>query len=161
MASKKDNAIQSMLLDLLRRCEGNPDLENMANRVVDEFNKIHQIDTKVKDPDRRRINKVLHAMRGLETGLETFLAIYNVAPRLPKDKSMGKFMKLLQQPPSRNPKYSRIPSHVFAAGFSNDDSIRNKRNLYLHQAGKYPSETEVKKIIESVYKFYQQVLLLG
>ena len=97
-----------MLLDLLKRCEGNPDLANMANRVVDEFNEIHQIDTKVKDLDRRGINKVLYVMRGLETGLETFLAIYGVAPRLPKDKSMGKFIKLLQQPSSRNPKYSRI-----------------------------------------------------
>lgn len=89
MASKKDNAIQSMLLDLQRRCEGTPDLEEMAKRVVDEFNKIHQIDKKIKDPDRRRINKILHAMRGLETGLETFLAIYGVAPSRPQDKSIG------------------------------------------------------------------------
>lgn len=161
MASKKDNAIQSMLLDLQRRCEGNHDLEDMAKRVVDEFNKIHQIDKKIKDPDRRKINKILHAMRGLETGLETFLAIYGVSPSRPQDKSMGKYMRKLQKPPSRGPKYSTIPSHVFAAGFSNEDSIRCKRNLYLHQAGMYPTDNETKKIIESVYKFYQQVLLLG
>ncbi|WP_302992914.1 hypothetical protein [Parabacteroides goldsteinii] len=161
MASKKNNAIQSMLLDLLRRCEGNHDLEDMAKRVVDEFNKIHQIDTKVNDPDRRRINKILHAMRGLETGLETFLAIYGVAPSRPQDKSMGKFMLKLKTPPSKGPKYVKMPSHVFAAGFSNEDSIRCKRNLYLHQAGMYPTDKETKRIIESVYKFYQQVLLLG
>ena len=161
MASKKDNAIQSMLLDLQRRCKGNHDLEDMAHRVIDEFNKIYLIDKKVKDPDRRKINKILHAMRGLETGLETFLAIYGVAPSRSQDKSMGKFMKKLQTPPSRNPKYSRIPSHVFAAGFSNPDSIRNKRNFYLHQAGMYPTDNETKQIIESVFKFYQQVLLLG
>lgn len=90
MASKKDNAIQSMLLDLQRRCKGNQNLEDMAKRVVDEFNMIHQIDTKVKDSKRRKINKILHAMRGLETGLETFLAIYGVVPSSPQDKSMGK-----------------------------------------------------------------------
>lgn len=161
MASKKDSAIQPMLLDLQRRCEGNPHLEEMARRVVNEFNKIHQVDSKVTDPDRRRLNKVLHAMRGLETGLETFLSIYGVAPAQNKDKNMGSYMIKLQHPPSAGKKYARIPGHVFAAGSSNNDSIRNKRNLYLHQADKYPTETETKKLIENVYKFYQQVLLLG
>lgn len=70
-------------------------------------------------------------------------------------------MLKLKTPPQREPKYAKIPSHMFAAGFSNDDSIRCKRNLYLHQAGMYPTDNETKRIIESVFKFYQQVLALG
>lgn len=161
MASKKDNAIQPMLLDLERRCAGDPNLQDLARRVVNEFNKIHQIDSKVKDPDRRRINKILHAMRGLETGLETFLSIYGIAPASPRDKSMGKFMKKLQRPPSRGLTFARIPANVFNAGFADPNGIRCKRNKYLHQADIYPTERETELVIQEVYKFYWQVLDLG
>ena len=161
MASKKDNAIQPMLLDLERRCAGYPNLQALARRVVNEFNKIHQIDSKVKDPDRRRINKILHAMRGLETGLETFLSIYGIAPTIRKEKNMGNYMKKLQRPPSRGLTFAKIPSNVFNAGFAEPNGIRFKRNRYLHQADMYPTEPETEKIIEEVYKFYQQVLNLG
>lgn len=161
MANKKDPAIQAMLLDLERRCNGNLILQDYAKRVTDEFNKICQIDSKVKDPDRRRINKILHSMRALETGLEAFLAIYNMVPTEIKDRSMGKYMKKLQHPPSRGIKFAPIPGDVFSAGFSEPDGIRCKRNKYLHQAGMYPSEPETQKVISEVYKFYSNVLNLG
>lgn len=78
-----------------------------------------------------------------------------------KIKVWEKYMVILKNPPSTSPTYGKIPSHVFAAGSSNKDSIRCKRNLYLHQAGMYPTDFETDRILEAVYKFYQQVLSLG
>lgn len=70
-------------------------------------------------------------------------------------------MKKLQRPPSRGLTFAKIPGNVFNAGFAEPNGIRCKRNRYLHQADIYPTELETEKVIEEVYKFYQQVLNLG
>lgn len=73
---------------------------------------------------------------------------------------MGNYVKK-QQPQSKGLTLAKIPSNFFNAGFAEPNGIRYKRNRYLHQADLYPTEQETEKVIEEVYKFYQQVLNLG
>ena len=159
--AKKNKQIQTIMLDLYRKCVGNAAREAMYQRVYNEFNKISIVETKVKDPQAQRINKLLHATRALETGLETFLDLYGLVPTQLKYHTMGSYMKKLQTPPSGRNTFSKISSHMFAKGFSNDDSIRNKRNKYLHQADQYPTPQETKVFLDEIYKFYAAVLSLA
>lgn len=159
--AKKNKIIETMMLDLSRKCAGNAKHEAMYQRVYNEFSKIDHVDTKVKDPQARRINKLLHATRGLETGLETFLDLYGLVPAELKYHTMGAYMKKLQSPPSGKHTFAKIPSTMFAMGSSNTDSIRNKRNKYLHQADQYPTLQETKVFLEEIYKFYAAVLSLA
>ena len=159
--AKKNKQIQTMMLNLYHKCVRNDAYEAMYQHVYNEFNKITIVETKVKDPQMQRINKLLHATRALETGLETFLDLYGLVPTLMRDHTMGSYMKKLQTPPSGRNTFSKIPSHMFAKGFSNNDSIRNKRNKYLHQADQYPTAQETKVFLDDIYKFYAAVLSLA
>ena len=80
MARNKNTQIDTIMLDLQRRCVGDATLESMASLVEDEFRRIFLVDSEVKSPDSRRINKILRASRGLETGMKTFLIKYNNCP---------------------------------------------------------------------------------
>lgn len=159
--AKKNTQIETMMLNLYRLCLGNPDHEAMFQRVNNEFGKIACVEEKVKDPQARRIVKLLHATRGLETGLETFLDLYGCVPTEIKNHTMGAYMRKLQNPPSGAHTFSKIPSPMFAIGYGNDDSIRCKRNKYLHQADHYPTERETKMFLDEIFKFYSAVLNLA
>ena len=150
-----------MMLNLYRLCVGNHVHEAMYNRVSHEFEKLAHVEEKVKDPQTRRITKLLHATRGLETGLETFLELYGCVPAEISRHNMGSYMCALQHPPRGARTFSVIPSPMFAKGHSNDDSIRRKRNKYLHQADQYPTEQETKVFLDEIIKFYSAVLSLA
>ena len=62
MARNKNTQIDTIMLDLQRRCAGNAALESMASMVEDEFRRIFVVDSEVKNPESRRINKILRAI---------------------------------------------------------------------------------------------------
>lgn len=160
MARNKNTQIDTIMLDLQRRCAGNAALESMASMVEDEFRRIFVVDSDVKNPESRRINKILRASRGLETGMKTFLLKYNNCPTELKHQTMGGFMDSLLHP-ATGATHRPLPSPVYDAVSVRDGCIRKKRNEYLHQAGVYPTITATDRYIESVFQFYATILSLA
>ena len=160
MAKNKKTEIDTLMLDFQRRCIGNATLEAMASLVEDEFKRVFSVDSDVKSPDSRRINKILRASRGLETGMKTFLTKYNNCPTDLQKQTMGGFMERLLHP---NPgaTHRPLPSPVFNEVSKRDGCIRKKRNEYLHQAGVYPSTQATSSYIESVFRFFATILTLA
>lgn len=160
MAKNNNTQIDTMMLDLHRRCAGDATLEGMASLVEDEFRRIFTVDSDVKSPDSRRINKILRASRGLETGMKTFLTKYNDCPADIQQQTMGGFMERLLHPEA-GATHQPLPSPVFDAVSKKDGCIRKKRNEYLHQAGVYPSTQATATYIESVFQFFATILTLA
>ena len=160
MEKNKNTQIDTMMLDLQRRCAGDATLESMASLVEDEFRRVFTIDSDVKSPDSRRINKILRASRGLETGMETFLTKYNNCPVDPQYQTMGGFMERLLHPDS-GATHRPLPSPVFDAVSVKDGCIRKKRNEYLHHAGVYPTTQATAQYVESVFQFFATILTLA
>lgn len=160
MARNKNTQIDTIMLDLQRRCVGDATLESMASLVEDEFRRIFLVDSEVKSPDSRRINKILRASRGLETGMKTFLIKYNNCPTDLKHQTMGGFMESLLHP-ATGATHRPLPSPVYDSVSVKDGCIRKKRNEYLHQAGVYPTTTATNSYIESVFQFFATILSLA
>lgn len=160
MARNKNTQIDTIMLDLQRRCAGNATLESMASLVEDEFRRIFLVDNEVNNPQSRRINKILRASRGLETGMKTFLMKYNDCPTDLQHQTMGGFMERLQHP-AIGATHSPLPSPVFDKVSVRDGCIKKKRNEYLHQAGVYPTTTATNSYIESVFQFFSTILSLA
>lgn len=160
MAKNNNTQIDTLMLDLHRRCAGDATLEGMASLVEDEFKRIFSIDGDIKSPDSRRINKILRASRGLETGMKTFLTKYNNCPTDIQQQTMGGFMERLLHP-EVGATHRPLPSPVFDEVSKKDGCIRKKRNEYLHQAGVYPSTQATASYIDSVFKFFATILTLS
>lgn len=156
--ANNNNQLQTFLFNLELICSNDDDSLEMVNRVKDEFRKYGVVDSDVKDPQGRRINKLLRISRAMETSMEAFLTKHHNCPTDMRKHTMGGYMNALYNPAVGT--HSSLPSHVYAQGCTNRDSITDKRNKYLHQAGKYPSPNEVKHYFEDVLSFLAVMITL-
>lgn len=144
---------ETLAIQLAVFCDGNMNLENMANDVVAEFERVEGTERMVKDPASQNLYKVLHATRGLDTGLELFLSKKGDLPPNMRDHHLRAYIARLSNPQSGT--YSRLSTHLAQAA---KDNIVHHRNMFVHKAGKFPSNVLVRNLIPDIFAFYQIVL---
>ena len=157
--ANNNNQISTFLFSLDCLCAGDTNLEQKVKLVRDEFNNYATVDSDVKDPRNRRLNKLLRASRAMETSMEDFLLKNNNCPADMRKHTMGGFIDALLRPQT-GCTHSALPQPTYAKGSGNSNSIRNRRNTYLHQAGVYPLPLDVKKFNEDVIEFLSVMIAL-
>lgn len=144
---------ETLAIQLAAFCGGDVALDAMANDVIAEFERVEGIERMVKDPPSQRLYKVLHATRGLDTGLELFLTKKGDLPAEKKNHHLRAYIARVSNPQAGT--YSKLNSHLMKAA---KDNIVHHRNIYVHKASRFPNTLLVKQLIPDIYAFYQLVL---
>ncbi len=144
---------ETLAIQLAAFCGGDVALETMSNDVIAEFERIENTERLIKDPNSQRLYKVLHATRGLDTGLELFLRKKGDLPLEMKNHHLRAYISRLSNP--RSGTYSKLNPHLAKAA---NENIVHHRNRYVHKAGKYPDNILIKQLIPDIFSFYQIVL---
>lgn len=152
----KINAKQanSVALQLMSMCSGDALLMNKAQLVMDEFKRVNAVDEIIKNQDQLMLNKVLHATRAMDTGMRTFLELSGAMPT--GQYSMGAYLDALRR--GKINKFGRLNGRL-------SDRIRknvvDKRNTFMHAAGKFPAKREAELIASDVVSYLQTILNLA
>lgn len=144
---------ETLAIQLAAFCGGDITLDAMASDVIAEFERVEGTERMVKDPASQRLYKVLHATRGLDTGLELFLTKKGDLPAEMKNHHLRAYISRLSNPQAGT--YSRLLPHLAQAA---KDNIVHHRNVYVHKAGKFPNNVLINQLIPDIYAFYQLVL---
>ena len=144
---------ETLSIQLAAFCGSDVALEAMSKNVIEEFERIEGTERIVKDPASQRLYKVLHATRGLDTGLELFLTKNGDLPAEMKNHHLRAYIVRLSNPQSGT--YSKLKSHLAKAAHEN---IVHHRNIYVHKAGRFPDNKLINQLITDIYAFYQLVL---
>lgn len=144
---------ETLSVQLAAFCGGDMVLETMSKDVIEEFERIEGTERIVKDPASQRLYKVLHATRGLDTGLELFLTKKGDLPAEMKNHHLRAYIARLSNPQSGT--YSKLKTHLAKAA---QDNIVHHRNVYVHKAGRFPDNKLINQVITDIYAFYQLVL---
>lgn len=144
---------ETLAIQLAMFCAGDVALESMSNDVIAEFERIEGTERIVKDSALQRLYKVLHATRGLDTGLELFLTKKGDLPAEMKNHHLRAYIARISKPQVGT--YSKLNPHLAQAA---KDNIVHHRNIYVHKASRFPNNVLVSQLIPDIYAFYQLVL---
>jgi hypothetical protein len=117
-----------------------------------EFQEVYRVRW-VIPRQRRRLLQILHSTRALDSALAAFVAHHGL---IPKGKSLGGYVSILAAHTSNalDVLTKREKQHYQTA-------IVNRRNLYLHEAGKFPAdEGEILDLLAEMQGCLARVLAL-
>lgn len=151
--AKNKNLAATVALQLISMSKGKGEWEHSANIVRAEFEKVETVSGIVSNQDQLMLNKVLHSTRAMDTGMKTFLGIFDALEGV--QKSMGGYLTRLRQG----------KEHCFGrmnGGLSDriQRDVVDKRNRYLHAAGSYPTMREAEQIARDVESYLQSIINL-
>ncbi len=151
--TKRTKRIDTMVA-LLRGSIIGKNVPSEYSSIIGEFNELERVNN-VKPRNRKNILKILHSTRALDTTLRTFLDMHGI--RNPKeDFSLGIFIKKL----SNHDKESLSKLNE-SSRKKYQKEIVDKRNAYMHKAGKYPiDDNEVNEILSEIESCVIEVLNL-
>jgi hypothetical protein len=129
-------------------------LLTQAMHVQNEFKKVITINDIVNDQNHLMLNKVLHATRAMDTGMRTFLELCNAMPI--SNYSLGAYLKELKKGKSNH--FRRLNQGIAERI---QRGVVDKRNTYLHAAGKFPSKQEAEKLADDTLDYLQTILNLA
>lgn len=122
--------------------------------ISKEFDEIDKVNLKPKN--KQNLYKVLHATRMLDSGMKTFLQIYSEIPINRNNWSLGGYLNVMKR--GGGGKFIRLDGETAKRIQVN---VIDKRNLFLHVAGKYPSNNEISYLINEICGAMQTVLNLA
>lgn len=124
--------------------------------IKKEFYEIDKVNLKPANINKQNLYKILHATRMLDSGMKTFLQVYEEIPANKSQWSLGGYLKVMKN--GGGGKFAKLNGYV--AERIQDDVI-DKRNLFLHVAGKYPSNKDTSDLINEICAAMQTVLNLA
>lgn len=153
MGKRKKKLADSVSLQLLSLCNGNAPLMAKAEIVHQEFDRVKDVDSLVKNQQQQMLNKVLHSTRAMDTGMRTFLELFDAMPV--GQYAMGPYLSQLRK--GKNGCFGRL-NGVLSDRIQK--AVVDKRNKFLHAAGQYPTKAEAEQIVEDVESYLQTILNL-
>lgn len=102
---------------------------------------------------RRELLQVVHTSRLLDTFLANFLQHHAVVH--PKPPAMGSYLKGLRD--QTRPHLASLPEHRRQLHQKN---VVNVRNVFLHQAGTFPSKKQADELLSSMHVCLVDVVAL-
>ncbi len=107
---------------------GSPIPPPLASEIHNEFERVYQAG-RIRRADRKLLLQVLHSTRGLDTGLTEYIRARGGAP----PHSLGPMLYFLRNTGLHGNKLPEPHRQQFQA------DIVDKRNVYLPNAGQFPS----------------------
>lgn len=153
MGKKSSKQAQSVALQLISLCKDNAAMMRQAEIVKAEFDKVESVGTIVSNQNQLMLNKVLHVTRAMDTGMKTFLGVFDALEGV--QRSMGGYLTRLRQ--GKEGCFGRLNGDLSQRI---QISVVDERNRFLHAAGTYPTKTETDKIIGNVESYLQTILNL-
>lgn len=154
MRKRNEKSADSVALQLMSMCKGNAMLIDKAKLVMDEFKTINAVDNIVRNQNHLMLNKVLHATRAMDTGMRTFLELNQSMPN--GQYSMGAYLVALKK--GKKNRFARLNGKL---SDRIQTSVVDKRNTFVHAAGKFPSKREAEQLAQEVVSYLQTILNLG
>jgi hypothetical protein len=148
--------IHTMLFQLDIFAIGNKQAENSAKLVAEEWEKVLDAATYIKGDNRIQLNRVLHATRAFDTGLRLFLDKYS--HRSNDSCSIASYIRDLQRNVNKRTGFRQLDGK-FPPLIQKE--ITDKRNIYMHSSGKFPSKGEANYLISDILRYYTIVLGLA
>ena len=153
MGKKSDKKIETVTLQLLSMCGRNQVLSAKAKDVQEEFKRVITVDGIVDNQNHLMLNKVLHATRAMDTGMRTFLELYNA---LPDSHSLGAY--LIQLKRGKLNKFRQLNQGIAKRIQS---GVVDKRNIYLHTSGRFPTKQEAEQLADDTLAYLQTIINLA
>lgn len=155
MGKKNKKRAESVALQLISLCKDDYNLMKQAEIVKQEFDRVVEIESMISRQPQMMLNKVLHSTRAMDTGMRTFLELFNAMPG-GHNYAMGPYLQQLKK--GKDKCFGRLNGYL-ADRIQKD--VVDKRNKYLHAAGKYPTKNETEHIISDVESYLQTILNLA
>ena len=143
---------ESISVQLLSVCQGNAEAEARANLVKEELDRVGLVDSMIRSEEQKRLNKVLHATRAMDTGMRAILDRYAVVPG---QKSMGGYLAEFRK--GKNGCFARLNGELSQRI---QDDVVEKRNIFMHAAGKYPTPAQTNRMLSDVNSYLQTIINL-
>lgn len=152
--SKNKNHAATIAIQLISMSNGKREWENCAEKVKTEFEKVDSVSSLIGNQKQLMLNKVLHSTRAMDTGMKTFLGVFDALDNV--ERSMGGYLKRLKQ--GKEHCFSRMNGGL-SKRIMND--VVDKRNRFLHAAGTYPTKSEAEQIVSDVESYLQTIIDLA
>lgn len=154
MNKKNKRWSSTLAIQLMSLCSGREDLVRKAEIVEKELYKVMEVDDTISNQPQLMLNKVLHATRAMDTGMRTFLDLFDAVPE--GNKAMGPYLTELKK--GKVGCFGRLNGDL-AERIKND--VVNERNHFLHTAGEYPTRKQADKMLGDVLSYLQTILNLA
>ena len=145
--------INTLIFQVNCFCSGNRTLEEMAQRIITEWNMEQDASHVVTDSRRADWNRAIHATRAFDTGLRLFLEKFS--HRSANSHSISDYVNDLQRNITSTTGFTQL-SGATATRIINE--VVYKRNLYCHSAGAFPTHGEADYLIDRILEYYLIVL---
>lgn len=150
MSKKKKR--DSISVQLISLCQGNATATSRANLVKEEFERVELVDSMIKNEEQKRLNKVLHSTRAMDTGMRAILDRYAV---IPGQKSMGGYLAEFRK--GKSGCFARLSGSLSQRI---QDDVVEKRNIFMHAAGQYPTPAQMTQMLSDVNSYLQTIINL-
>jgi hypothetical protein len=121
--------------------------------IIGEFQETDRASS-IEPNNRKNILKILHSTRALDTTLKCFLELHGI--RDSSDFALGAYLTRLT-----NHRCGSLSKLNESSRRKYQENIVDKRNVYMHKAGKYPNtENEVNEILSDIESCVVEVLSL-
>ncbi|MCH5224598.1 MAG: hypothetical protein J1D77_01315 [Muribaculaceae bacterium] len=152
MKSKNHKQFSSLILQLNAICQGDPLAEGNVETVRKEFERASKVANFISNQDQVSLNKVLHATRGFDTGLKTILEHFGTPLT---SRSLRGYLNILKN--GKTGCYPKLNGN-FITRIQTD--VVDKRNIFMHAAGQFPSKREAEQISGDIATYFQNILSL-
>lgn len=132
---------------------GRPDLQAKEMNIKEEWNLEEDARKVVTVARRAELYRVLHATRAFDTGLWVFLEKFH--HRSPGSHSISDYVGDLQNNITATTGFRQLSGTVAT---KIKDEVTNKRNLYCHESGVFPTKAEANFVISKILEYYSVVL---
>ena len=152
----KKNFEKTILIQFLTLAKTDNNILTNINVIKNEFDEMDKINLKPANRNRQNLYKILHATRMLDSGMKTFLQIYGKIPVNRNQWSLGGYLKVMKN--GGNGIFEKLNGNI---ADRIQENVIDKRNLFLHVAGKYPGIKETDDLINEICAAMQTVLNLA
>lgn len=132
---------------------GRPDLQAKEVNIKDEWDLEEDARSVVSVARCAELYRVLHATRAFDTGLWVFLEKFH--HRSPSSHSISDYVRDLQGNVTAATPFRQLSGNVAT---KIKDEVTNKRNLYCHVSGKFPTKEEANFVVSKILEYYSLVL---
>lgn len=132
---------------------GRPDLQAKETNVKEEWDMEEDAKKVVTVERRAELYRVFHATRAFDTGLWVFLEMFH--HRSMGSHSISDYVGDLQRNVTAATGFRQLSGDVAA---KIKDEVTNKRNLYCHESGEFPTKAQANFVVSKILEYYSLVL---
>ena len=155
MGKKNKKLAESVALQLISLCKDDNNLQQKAEIVKREFDRVIEIETIIRRQPQLMLNKVLHSTRAMDSGMRTFLELFDARPDH-HQFAMGPYLSQLKK--GKNGCFGRLNGDL---ANRIQKAVVDKRNKFLHASGQYHTKKEAEQIVSDVESYLQTILNLA